>query len=472
MQKAPAAPAAAAAGVTARPVAPAILQLSPFLMKLWAIMEDSRNGSMITWSPDGQKVCILDDQRFAAQLLPKYFKHNNLSSFIRQLNLYGFKKVTSMRNETMVTCNNSTKEYQHPRFQKGKPELMASIQRKVYTCKEPAASSTKDQQAMLAEFRAMREQQDGISTKLDTVTRDTTSVLEGMGSLQQKEDQQQDVLSQILQIIMNCMSEKGRQDAQRKRHQNDASEAPRPKNSHPQAHSAREDRETAAVPGHSADHRNLVVTHNNMEGEAGDADGANNGQAVVREPHGTGEEGQHFMNLFISNTVKIDTQLSEEEQNDISKILSWEKRGTVMSQTGGAGAAEGARGGPSLEERNRDLEQQLALLAARLDERRTQDAQGKPTPIARKVAVVTGMNEEEAPRNDLQLIHNQNPMLGEPPTFKMEYDNSIPLEASVDIIPPVHFSDEALEECLGQVYQVDGAPTLLFLDQPVFFENV
>ncbi|XP_053230831.1 heat shock factor protein 3-like [Podarcis raffonei] len=414
MQKAPAAPAAAAAGVTAGPAASAILQLSPFLMKLWAIMEDSQHGSMITWSPDGQKVSILDEQRFASQLLPKYFKHNNLSSFIRQLNLYGFKKVTSMRNETMLTFNNPTMEYQHPQFKKGKPELLASIQRKAYTRKEPAASSKKDQQAMLAEFRAMREQQDGISTKLDTVTRDTTSVLEGMGSLQQKEDQQQDVLSQILQIIMNCMSETGRQDAQRKRPRNEASEAPRPKNSRPQARSAMEDRETAAVPGHSADCRNLIVTCNNMEGEAGGAAGANNEQAVVCEPHGTGEEGEGFLNVFISNTVKIDTELNEEEQNSISKILSW-----ITGET-----------------------------------------------------VETGMNEQEAPMNDLLLTQNNvNPMLGEPPTFKMEYDNSIPLEASVDIIPPVHFSGEALEECLSQVSQVDGAPALLFLDQPVFTEN-
>ncbi|CAI5793922.1 Hypothetical predicted protein [Podarcis lilfordi] len=359
-----------------------------------------------------------------------------------------------MRNETTVTFNNSPMEYQHPQFNKGKPELLASIQRKVYTRKEPAASSEKDQQAMLAEFRAMREQQDGISTKLDTVTRDTTSVLEGVGSLQQKEDQQQDVLSQILQIIMNCMSETGRQDVQRKRPWNDASEAPRPKNSRPQAHSAMKDRETAAVPGHSADHRNLIVTRNNMEGEAGGAAGANNGQAVVREPHGTGEEGQDFLNLLISNTVKIDTELSEEEQNNISEILS---QNFV----------------PKIQDQNVDsagtLDYSLENISGRGFFTDWQRDVGQCSEMTGET-VATGMNEQEAPMNDLLLTQNHvNPMLGEPPTFKMEYDSSIPLEASVDIIPPVHFSDEALEECLGQV---DGAPTLLLLDQPVFFENV
>nr|XP_034959173.1 heat shock factor protein 3-like isoform X1 [Zootoca vivipara] len=289
-------------------------------MKLWAILEDSRNDSMITWSPDGQKVCILDDQRFAYQLLPKYFKHCNLSSFVRQLYSYGFKKVMSIKNGTMVAVNNSPMEFQHPYFIQRKPELLVNIQRKVPTPKEPAAGSI-DLQAMLSEFRAVREHQNNISLKLDTMARDSTYLIKRMASLQKKDNQQQQhVLSQILQIIVNWMSEKGRLDAERKRSQNDASEAPRPKNSRPQARSAMEGRETAAVPGHSADRKDLIVTPK-IEGEAGGAAGTSNGQAVVHERRGTRKELQAFLNFFCSNTVEIGALLSE-KFNSISEILT------------------------------------------------------------------------------------------------------------------------------------------------------
>ncbi|OBS65523.1 hypothetical protein A6R68_05937, partial [Neotoma lepida] len=37
--------------------------------------------------PNGQSFLVLDEQRFAKEILPKYFKHNNMASFVRQLNM-------------------------------------------------------------------------------------------------------------------------------------------------------------------------------------------------------------------------------------------------------------------------------------------------------------------------------------------------------------------------------------------------
>ena len=75
--------------------APAVLPKGPptaFLTKLWELVNEG-DPAVISWSLNGTSFIVQDQDQFAKKVLPNYFKHQKMNSFVRQLNIYGFKKV-------------------------------------------------------------------------------------------------------------------------------------------------------------------------------------------------------------------------------------------------------------------------------------------------------------------------------------------------------------------------------------------
>ncbi|KAM3131359.1 hypothetical protein pb186bvf_016541 [Paramecium bursaria] len=69
-----------------------------FLVKLKQILQvkinlDQNNqlNYCIRWNQDGDKIILENKNQFILDILPKYYKHNNYNSFLRQLNKYKFK---------------------------------------------------------------------------------------------------------------------------------------------------------------------------------------------------------------------------------------------------------------------------------------------------------------------------------------------------------------------------------------------
>ncbi|GKV04981.1 hypothetical protein SLEP1_g17055 [Rubroshorea leprosula] len=105
---------------------------TPFLTKTYQLVDDSTIDDVISWNNDGSTFVVWNPTVFASDLLPKYFKHNNFSSFVRQLNTYGFRKVAPERWE-----------FSNEFFRRGEKRLLCKIQRrKVSTATAITASQS------------------------------------------------------------------------------------------------------------------------------------------------------------------------------------------------------------------------------------------------------------------------------------------------------------------------------------------
>ncbi|KAI5784093.1 HSF-type DNA-binding-domain-containing protein [Pyronema domesticum] len=66
-----------------------------FIHKLYNMLEDNNIQHLISWSPTNESFVVSPTGEFS-KVLSQYFKHTNISSFVRQLNMYGFHKVNDV----------------------------------------------------------------------------------------------------------------------------------------------------------------------------------------------------------------------------------------------------------------------------------------------------------------------------------------------------------------------------------------
>lgn len=109
-----------------------------FIHKLYHMLEDTELAHLMWWGPSGDSFVITPGEEFS-RALALYFKHTNVASFVRQLNMYGFHKVSDGGDggETLSW------EFRHSAgaFRKGDVEGLKAIKRRSSKAHRNAATA-------------------------------------------------------------------------------------------------------------------------------------------------------------------------------------------------------------------------------------------------------------------------------------------------------------------------------------------
>lgn len=150
-----------------------------FLKKTYDILSNKSLSSIITWTEDGKSFLITDIYSFTNNVLPSYFKHSNLSSFIRQLNMYGFHKSKEVHEDIF--------HFSHPLFSRDDKGQLNKIRRKP---SEPSNNLKKDEIVeMLQRLQRFKHQQVSMESTLKNLESLYSQVI----------DQNQLLMSEIFQ---------------------------------------------------------------------------------------------------------------------------------------------------------------------------------------------------------------------------------------------------------------------------------
>ncbi|XP_016324993.1 heat shock factor protein 2-like isoform X1 [Sinocyclocheilus anshuiensis] len=189
-----------------------------FITKLWTLVEDSDTNEFICWSQEGNSFLVLDEQRFAKEILPKFFKHNNMASFVRQLNMYGFRKVMHIDTGIVKQERDGPVEFQHPYFKHGQDDLLENIKRKVSNARpEESKIRQDDLSKILTSVQNVHEQQENMDARLATLKRENEALWTELSDLRQKHSQQQQVIKELVQFIFTLVQNNRMLNLKRKR---------------------------------------------------------------------------------------------------------------------------------------------------------------------------------------------------------------------------------------------------------------
>ncbi|KAK3877633.1 hypothetical protein Pcinc_017667 [Petrolisthes cinctipes] len=172
-----------------------------FLTKLWRLVDDPNTNDLINWTQSGRSFLIQNQAIFARDLLPQYYKHNNMASFVRQLNMYGFHKVVSA-DSGGLRVERDEMEFAHPHFLRGQEELLENIKRKIPASRTVVVEEGKTVNKLLGDLRDLKHNHDAMNTKFINLKRENEALWREYASMRQKFSKQQQIIEKLIHFLI------------------------------------------------------------------------------------------------------------------------------------------------------------------------------------------------------------------------------------------------------------------------------
>ena len=197
--------------------------LPGFVRKLYRMVNDPELSKIIWWTSSGESFVIGNPGEFSKVVLPRYFHHNNFSSFVRQLNNYGFSKVAHLQSG-LQGSEADVCEFKNANFIRGNPELLLNIHRKpskgigsqgFFAIGKPSSAAefnlddVKTENVtsnLLGEISAVKQQQSAILNSLQELKNENQHLWNETCVAREKYQQQQETINKILQFLASVFS--------------------------------------------------------------------------------------------------------------------------------------------------------------------------------------------------------------------------------------------------------------------------
>lgn len=206
--------------------------ITAFLAKLWALVNDISCNDLIAWDPTGNSFHVYDQARFAREVLPRYFKHNNFASFIRQLNMYGFRKISTIEHGSLKNERDDI-EFAHPSFIRGHDTLLESIKRRApdhqpkitnpptpvvkpeivlspgfvsNTHVDNKTPRSLEFTQVLEDVKNLQSKQSSLTDKLFHMQDENQALWREVGVLKQKHVKQQQIVSKLMEFLLHFLT--------------------------------------------------------------------------------------------------------------------------------------------------------------------------------------------------------------------------------------------------------------------------